>query len=850
MYRMPDHSGEMHSRREFLKRALVLSSAAGFSGIFPETIQRAFAIDPRPGSTYLDAEHVVILMQENRSFDHAMGMLRGVRGFNDPRAVKLANGNPVWLQTNAKGQTYAPFRLNIHDTRATWMSYLPHARETQVDAWNRGMYDQWLEAKRSHKREYADMPLTLGHYTREDIPFYYALADAFTVCDQNFSGVMTSTTPNRAMFWTGTLREEQNAKSKAFIRNYTFSAGGSHWETFPEILQRNGVSWKFYQNDVGYVEMGLSEDEDRWLSNFGCNNLELFAQYNVNYLESYQRLLPQTIAKLKARIAEAEAKVQAAQMGPIDRTVPEPHNLAELRRSLARCEQDAQLGPGALAKLSPTARELNERAFVTNTGDPHYHELAELETQNGTMSVPKGDVLHQFREDVRHGKLPTVSWLASPENFSDHPIAPWYGAWYVSEVMDILTKNPEVWKKTIFILTYDENDGYFDHIPPYTAPDPRDATTGKISHGLSCATEYVYREDELAYGIPPAEARTGPVGLGFRVPMVVASPWSRGGWVNSQLFEHTSVNQFLEGFLNTKFGCKVRENNISSWRRAISGDLTTVFRPFEGHAAEPLPFVKRDPFVEALYKAKFQPPPSDFRALGQADIRRARQGELASLMGTQEPGTRPACALPYELYAEAALRSSPGSTAHVELACKAGDAIFGRHSMGSPFNVYLRNLRQGQGVRNISYAVARGDELKDSWPLSDFEDGRYHVEIYAPNGFFREFQGDATTPASRVVCRYATHSGRPTGDLALHLLAGDGKSWEVEITDNAYGQPTIRRTVSGGTVVALDLQKSSGWYDFSVRMEGHPNFSARYAGHVETGRPSTSDPLMGGVLNA
>jgi phospholipase C len=141
----------MHTRRDFLKRATLLSSAAAFSGAFPETIQRAFAIDPAPGSSYLDAEHVVILMQENRSFDHALGALRGVRGFNDPHPIRLANGNPVWLQTNAKGETYAPFRFDIKDTRATWMSYLPHNRQSQVDAWNGGLYDQWLQAKRSGK---------------------------------------------------------------------------------------------------------------------------------------------------------------------------------------------------------------------------------------------------------------------------------------------------------------------------------------------------------------------------------------------------------------------------------------------------------------------------------------------------------------------------------------------------------------------------------------------------------------------------------------------------------------------------------------------------------------------------
>ncbi len=84
--------------------------------------------------------------------------------------------------------------------------------------------------------------------------------------------------------------------------------------------------------------------------------------------------------------------------------------------------------------------------------------------------MPAGDLFYQFRSDVENGKLPTVSWLASPQNFSDHPSAPWYGAWYVSEVMDILTKNPEVWKKTIFIVTYDENDGYYDHVPRSPSP--------------------------------------------------------------------------------------------------------------------------------------------------------------------------------------------------------------------------------------------------------------------------------------------------------------------------------------------------------------------------------------------
>ena len=226
----------MRTRRDFLKLAALASGAAGIHDLIPESIQRAHAIEPSSGSTYLDAEHIVILMQENRSFDHAFGTLRGVRGFNDPRAIRCVNGNSVFVQTDASGNSYAPWRLDIRDTRITWMGDLPHSRNSQVDAWNEGRHDGWLEAKRSGKQEYAHLPLTMGHYTREDLPFYYALADAFTVCDQNYCSVMTSTSPNRCYFWTGTIRDQQQVNSKVFMRNEEIDYGGMSWKTFPERL--------------------------------------------------------------------------------------------------------------------------------------------------------------------------------------------------------------------------------------------------------------------------------------------------------------------------------------------------------------------------------------------------------------------------------------------------------------------------------------------------------------------------------------------------------------------------------------------------------------------------------------
>src|SRR6185312_7160831 len=274
----------------------------------------------------------------------------------------------------------------------------------------------------------------------------------------------------------------------------------------------------------------------------------------------------------------------------------------ELKRQLREKEsyleavekEREQYKPGMFEKLSDREKSIHKKAFDTNKNDPDFHKLVSLKyDDNGTgreLQVPKGDVLHQLREDVKTGKLPTVSWLSAPENFSDHPSAAWYGAWYVSEVLDILTQNPEVWKKTIFILTYDENDGYFDHAPSYAAADPHRKITGGASKGIDTGLEYTYVHDGLVQGVAEKEARSGPIGLGFRVPMILASPWSRGGWVNSQLFEHTSTIQFLEQFVERKYNKRVRETNISAWRRAISGNLTSTFRQYDGTRPS-LPFL-------------------------------------------------------------------------------------------------------------------------------------------------------------------------------------------------------------------------------------------------------------------
>lgn len=844
----------MDTRRDFIKKAALLSGGTGLAGVLPASIQRALAINPEAGSTYLDAEHVVLLMQENRSFDHTLGTLRGVRGFNDPRAITLPNKNLVWLQSNAAGETYTPFRLDIKDSKVTWMSSLPHSWENQVDARNNGKYDRWLDVKQSGNKAYADLPLTLGYFTREDIPFYYALADAFTVCDQNFCSSLTGTTPNRLYFWTGTIREKQSAEASPNVRNSEVDYGvPASWTTFPERLEEHGISWKVYQNELS-VGVGFTGEEDAWLANFTDNPLEFFSQYRPEFSVAHYKYLQQSVGKQAEAIRKLEEKMQtatAAEAGALK------NELQEKQALLTRLkEEEVKWRPEKFELLSELEKNIHRKAFTTNEKDPDYHQLTTLEYQDGeqarSMKVPKGDVLHQFREDVKSGQLPAVSWLVAPENFSDHPGAPWYGAWYLAEVMDILTKNPEVWKKTIFILAYDENDGDFDHIPPFVPP--HGPGTGLASAGIDTSVEYVTREQELRKkGMKEEDVRESPIGLGYRVPLIIASPWSRGGMVNSEVFDHTSTLQFLEHFLSHKTGKRISEDNISEWRRTVCGDLTSTFRPYNGEKVPFPEFGDKDTFIESIHKAQFRQAPSGFKKLTAEEIEAInRNPATAPYMAHQEEGIRPACALPYEMYVDGK-HTKDG----FEIKFTAGDQLAGKQSAGIPFNVYAPgkylaadNSGKYETVRIWAYAVKTGDSLTDHWPVSSFGDKLYHLRVYGPNGFFREFMGEQHEPAVDVQCTYEKKGKAFTGNIIVKLSNSEkSQAYTIEITDHAYKSGNHRKVLNGGdgSTLVLDLQKSHGWYDFSVRISGNKTYERRYAGRVENGKPSYSDPMMGRV---
>ncbi len=845
----------MDTRRSFIKKASLLSGGAGLLNVLPASIAKALAIDPAPGSTYLDAEHIVLLMQENRSFDHTFGTLQGVRGFNDPRAITLPNKNLVWLQSNKEGETYTPFRFDIKDTKITWMGSIPHGWSDQVDARNNGKYDKWLDAKRSGNKEYSDMPLTMGYYTRADIPFYYSLADAFTVCDQNFCSSLTGTTPNRLFFWTGTIRERQDENVIARLWNGDADYDTMvSWKTFPERLEENNISWKIYQNELS-VGVGFDDEEDAWLANYGDNSIEYFTQYNVKLSPEYIANLPNAINQLETEIKKRESQLRSL--------VEDSKEFKKIKKDfdwlvnrLAGVREDQKnFTKEKYDQLSQREKNLHNKAFSTNRNDPDYHKLTTLKYKDGNseheVKVPKGDILHQFREDVKNGQLPTVSWLVAPQNFSDHPSSAWYGAWYISEAMDILTQNPEVWKKTIFILTYDENDGYFDHVPPFVAPHPYKKETGITSKGINTGVDFVANAEQQTL---KDHARESSIGLGYRVPMVIASPWSRGGWVNSQVFDHTSSLQFLEKFLSNKTGKKIEESQISAWRRTVCGDLASAFRPYNGEKLNKPEFLERDEFVESIHKAQFRNFPSNYKKLTKDDIARLNKTPHSSpYMAVQEKGIRSSCALPYELYAEE-IYSNDKENFGLRFHC--GKQIFGEASLGSPFQVYAPGIYKNESMRVWDYAVVAGDELKDTWPFSNFEKGIYHLSVYGPNGFYREFAGNSNDPALEIACRYQQDgkTKKFTGNISLQVSNKDKNPLEIEIVDNAY--KTVKKTLQLGpgrsknaaSFITLDLSRSYNWYDFTVRVKGNSLFERRFAGRVEIGEASKTDPQMGHIV--
>jgi phospholipase C len=319
------------------------------------------------------------------------------------------------------------------------------------------------------------------------------------------------------------------------------------------------------------------------------------------------------------------------------------------------------------------------------------------------------------------------------------------------------------------------------------------------------------------------------------------------------MFDHTSILRLLETFFSHKTGSPIQETNISTWRRTVCGDLTSAFRPYREEAAA-LPLgVKRKPFFSEIHEAQYKPIPSDFGKMDEAKIAQVRKYPCSTQwLPGQESGTRPACALPYELGVEGALSADRKSFA----------IQFSSAASGVPFRVYapgpVRPANNGgagfENGRAWDYAVSAGGSLVDVYLLEDFSDGQYLLRVHGPSGFFREFRGAADDPMLTVKLLSWRDGRNLTGDAALQLSNRDPRrSLSITVEDLSYGarQRVLQLALAGSarssTTLKIELARSFGWHDVCVRVEDAPHFAQRFAGHIETGKESFSDPRMADV---
>jgi phospholipase C len=690
-------------RRTFLK---VMGSPA-LAAALPANIGQLLAA-PAHGrtGTIADVEHIVFLMQENRSFDHYFGTMQGVRGFADPHAVRLTSGLSVWHQPNGSGYLL-PFRPNVESVGLQFLPDPPHGWNDTHAAWNGGNHDQWVPQKGV---------TTMTYHTRADIPYHFALADAFTICDAYHCSVLGPTDPNRYHMWTGWVGND-GAAGGPVVTNAEL---GYDWSTYPERLQRAGISWKVYQDSgLGLDAAGVwGYTDNPYIGNYGDNALLYFHQY--------QNAMPGTPLADRART-----------------------------------------GTYILAQnLDPTR------------------------------------LMDPFREDVRRGQLPQVSWIVAPEAYTEHPNWPAnFGAWYVSQFVDILASNPDVWSKTVLFVNYDEEGGFFDHQVPPTPPQT-------AAHGKST----VETTNEIFPGAPGYAS--APYGLGMRVPMIVVSPWSKGGWVNSQLFDHTSLIRFIE----TRFGAgrpDLIETNITPWRRAVVGDLTSAFdfsRPEEWRKI-------KLPSTDAWL------PPDFERHTNQVPVPPANQ-----VLPGQEKGVRPARALPYALHSHGAVDMLNGSF-RIDFA-----------NTGRAAAVFqVRSSTATQMPR--TYTVEPNKQLFDTWSAPS----TYDLSVYGPNGFFRRFKGGvgALKADLDVQAVYEEESN----SIGLAIANRTSRALSISVA-SGYARKTTEQKLEPGESLAKrwSLKHVQGWYDFTITVDDDPGFEYRLAGHLETGEDSTSDPAMGGLV--
>jgi phospholipase C len=722
-------------RRDFLKAS---AYGAGL-GLLPASIARALSIPAASVTQSLnDVQHVVILMQENRSFDQYFGLLPGVRGFGDRFMLPRYNGESMLVQRNAE-RTVLPYYLDRTQGNGLVVG-TPHSWGDAHDAWDHGRMTHWPVAKHD---------VSMGYLKEADLPYHTALANTFTLCDHYHCALPGGTNSNRIHLWTGTNRgttARSEGGEMCVVNNdgWDTVAGtplenSLTWTTYPERLEAAGVSWKVYQ----FLPDNFT---DNALSGF-LSYRECYSRVNNGNLDSYNNATP---------------------VPPVDYVA----------------------------------------ALHDNPDSPLYERLYKGigKTEPGWLADP----LVNFRAEALAGTLPQVSWLVPPKNYTEHPGGgpPALGAAFISQVLDALTANPDTWAKTVFFINYDENDGSFDHLAPPCPPSPLPG--GGFAGKSTVDTMRDYMNVPNATNLEPGDGL--PYGPGPRVPMLVISPFSRGGYVNSQVHDHTSVIRFLE----QRFG--VPEPNISPWRRAVMGDFMSAFDFANPNSdttfVADLP-VQDTATAAALYAQQSSQPHVEPPA------------EDAQTLPLQMPGSRPARPLPYALDVQA-----------VATADGVALTFINDGAAGAVFHVYDRYQLADIPRR---YTVEAGKRLADTWSAADALTGLYDLWVLGPNGFHRLFRGSTEAAAVTVVPQFDTAEQT----ITLVLSNTGSATAQCVITAAAHrgdGPWTLRLDPGSRQEQSFALANSQGWYDFVVRAEG--GLLRRIAGHLENGLASISDPEM------
>ncbi|MFB8004871.1 alkaline phosphatase family protein [Nocardia sp. NPDC056000] len=762
-------------RRNFILGAMRTAGAAGALSLLPASLTKALA-EPAPAGGLENVEHVVILMQENRSFDHYFGGFAGVRGYADLNALQLSSGRTVFHQPQGSGFVL-PFTTDLENLAGT-----DHMPSSGHRAYAQGRYDNWIGAKG---------PDTMARYDRESLRFYHQLADAFTICDRYHCSVNGPTDPNRMYLFTGVVRNPfalENFTSELQARLYGSAetirwmrslpvpqvldalaavlsgvtnavpravldalAGwltevtgsgipvpmfshealrtpdasnllrdilfGLPWTTYAERLQQRGVSWQVYQE---------------W-DNYGDNSLEYFTAFR-------------TAARAALKYTDAGGGT-AFENFPFfyDALRQQPDRRAALEDALRR----------GIDELSEADQQLVRR---------------------GLLRVPEGTVAERLRTDVATGKLPKVSWIVLPYKLSEHPsMGPRNGQAIVHDVLDAIVSTREVWNKTVFILNYDENDGYFDHVPgPVPPPGTADEYFGAAN-----------------------------IGLGSRVPLLVVSPWSKHA-TSSQLFDHTSVLRFLEQVTG------VEEPNISSWRRMMCGDLTSV-----------LDFGESGPAVLPVARAQASQPEN---GVSQQVPAEQRLPEQASGYRIRRP-------LPYRQLAVARQNPQAGTITVV----LSNDGTEAAHFAVHP------NAFTADAAPEL-FDVGAGDTV-----VRDFAAPArcYDYTVYGEDGFQRRYAGHLSRRGVSLEVT-ATITAADTRRITLTCANGGPSAAVFLLCANAYREdgPWSIEVPAGGSVdqdFALDTDAAvAGWYDFTVTSSSDVGFLRRIRGYAENGRPGVT----------